>query len=42
VRLAEETGTGRYFTVDTEEPLPSEPALASQLWDQARELTGVG
>jgi NAD(P)-dependent dehydrogenase (short-subunit alcohol dehydrogenase family) len=42
VRLAEETGTGRYFTVDTEEPLPSEPALASQLWDQARELTGAG
>jgi NAD(P)-dependent dehydrogenase (short-subunit alcohol dehydrogenase family) len=42
VRLADETGTGRYFNIDTEEPLPSEADLASRLWDQARELTGAG
>lgn len=42
VRLAEETGTGRYLNIDAEEPPPSEPALASRLWDQARELTRAG
>jgi NAD(P)-dependent dehydrogenase (short-subunit alcohol dehydrogenase family) len=42
VRLASDTGTGRYFNVDAEEPGPDEPALAGQLWDQARELTGAG
>jgi NAD(P)-dependent dehydrogenase (short-subunit alcohol dehydrogenase family) len=42
VRLADETGTGRYFNIDAEEPLPSEADLASRLWDQARELTGAG
>lgn len=40
VRLAEDTGTGRYFNIDTEDALPDGPALA--LWDQARELTGAG
>jgi NAD(P)-dependent dehydrogenase (short-subunit alcohol dehydrogenase family) len=42
VRLAEETGTGRYLNVDVEEPLPDDPALARRLWDQALELTGAG
>ena len=42
VRLADDTGTGRYFTIDAEEPLPSDTGLASRLWDQARELTGAG
>lgn len=42
VRVAEATGTGRYFAVDVEEPLPADPALARRLWDQARELTGAG
>lgn len=40
VRLAEATGTGRYFTVDTEDALPDGPSR--ELWDQARELTGAG
>jgi NAD(P)-dependent dehydrogenase (short-subunit alcohol dehydrogenase family) len=42
VRLASETGTGRYFNIDKEKPLPEEPQLASQLWDQALELSGAG
>jgi NAD(P)-dependent dehydrogenase (short-subunit alcohol dehydrogenase family) len=42
VRLAEESGTGRYLNVDVEEPLPADPGLARRLWDQARELTGAG
>ncbi|MFI7674475.1 SDR family NAD(P)-dependent oxidoreductase [Actinophytocola sp. NPDC049390] len=40
VRLADDTGSGRYFDVDTEGALPDGPAQA--LWDQARELTGAG
>lgn len=40
VRLADDTGTGRYFNVDTEDTLPDGPVSA--LWDQARELTGAG
>lgn len=40
VRLADDTGTGRYFDIDTEAALPDDPAPA--LWDQARELTGAG
>lgn len=40
VRLADDTGTGRYFNVDTEDALPDGPVRA--LWDQARELTGAG
>jgi NAD(P)-dependent dehydrogenase (short-subunit alcohol dehydrogenase family) len=40
VRLADDTGTGRYFNVDTEDTLPDGPVPA--LWDQARELTGAG
>jgi NAD(P)-dependent dehydrogenase (short-subunit alcohol dehydrogenase family) len=42
VRLSSATGTGRYFNVEAEEPIPNEPALARRLWDQARELTGAG
>jgi NAD(P)-dependent dehydrogenase (short-subunit alcohol dehydrogenase family) len=42
VRLASDTGTGRYFNIDTEEPGPDEPELANRLWDQAKELTGAG
>lgn len=41
VRLAGERGTGRYFDVDTEQPLPRDPALADRLWVQALELTRV-
>ena len=40
VRLVERPGTGRYFTVDTEDAMPDGPAR--ELWDQARELTGAG
>jgi NAD(P)-dependent dehydrogenase (short-subunit alcohol dehydrogenase family) len=40
VRLAGDTGAGRYFDVDTEDTLPDGPAR--ELWDQARELTGAG
>jgi len=40
VRLVDETGTGRYFTVSTEEPVESGPA--DELWAQAAELTGAG
>lgn len=40
VRLADDTGTGRYFDVDAESVLPDGPARA--LWDQARDLTGAG
>ncbi|MFI6310110.1 SDR family NAD(P)-dependent oxidoreductase [Nocardia fusca] len=42
VRLVSETGTGRYFNMDKEEPLPAEPELAHRLWEQAKELTGAG
>jgi NAD(P)-dependent dehydrogenase (short-subunit alcohol dehydrogenase family) len=42
VRLSSESGTGRFFNVEAEEPIPDEPALAQRLWDQARELTGAG
>ena len=42
VRLADATGTGRYFSEDTEDAMPDEPALARALWDQARKLTGAG
>ena len=41
-RLTAETGTGRYFNIDNEEPVPTDPDLSRQLWDQARELTGAG
>jgi NAD(P)-dependent dehydrogenase (short-subunit alcohol dehydrogenase family) len=41
VRLAGAEGTGRYFDVDEEAPLPHDPALADALWAQALELTGV-
>jgi NAD(P)-dependent dehydrogenase (short-subunit alcohol dehydrogenase family) len=40
VRLVDDTGTGRYFTENTEDVLPDGPA--QELWDQARELTGAG
>ncbi|GAB1514201.1 SDR family NAD(P)-dependent oxidoreductase [Actinophytocola sp. KF-1] len=40
VRLADDTGTGRYFNENTEGTLPDGPA--QELWDQARELTGAG
>jgi NAD(P)-dependent dehydrogenase (short-subunit alcohol dehydrogenase family) len=39
VSLTTATGTGRYFNVETEEPLPRDPALAQCLWNQARMLT---
>lgn len=42
VRLTEETGTGRYFNVNDEEAIPTDPDLSHRLWDQARELTGAG
>jgi NAD(P)-dependent dehydrogenase (short-subunit alcohol dehydrogenase family) len=42
VRLTSATGTGRYFNIESEEPAPTEPALARRLWDQAREMTGAG
>jgi NAD(P)-dependent dehydrogenase (short-subunit alcohol dehydrogenase family) len=42
VRLAQASGTGRYFNIDAEEPLPDELVLARALWDQARTLTGAG
>jgi NAD(P)-dependent dehydrogenase (short-subunit alcohol dehydrogenase family) len=42
VAVAEKTGTGRYFDVTTESPMPVEPELAHRLWDQAGELTGAG
>ncbi|HEV7652282.1 MAG TPA: SDR family NAD(P)-dependent oxidoreductase [Actinophytocola sp.] len=41
VRLAEERGTGRYFHLDAEQPLPRDPSLAGELWAQALELTRV-
>ncbi|MEV4240835.1 SDR family NAD(P)-dependent oxidoreductase [Nocardia sp. NPDC049737] len=45
VRLAAEmqtqTGTGRYFNIDKEQPLPQEPELVRRVWDQAWELTGA-
>ena len=40
VRLADGTGTGRYFDIDTESALPDGSVQA--LWDQARDLTGAG
>lgn len=40
VCLADDTGTGRYFDIDTESALPDGPA--QPLWDQARDLTGAG
>jgi hypothetical protein len=40
VRLVDDPGTGRYFTVDTEDAMPDGPAR--ELWDQAWELTGAG
>lgn len=42
VRLAATPGTGRYFNIESEEPTPTEPALARRLWDQAREMTSAG
>ncbi|HEX6351860.1 SDR family NAD(P)-dependent oxidoreductase [Actinophytocola sp.] len=42
VRLSSATGTGRFFNVEKEEPIPSEPELARRLWEQARKLTGAG
>lgn len=41
VRLVEEPGSGRYFHLDQEQPLPHDPALADALWAQALELTSV-
>jgi NAD(P)-dependent dehydrogenase (short-subunit alcohol dehydrogenase family) len=41
VRLAGERGSGRYFDVDAEQPLPRDPVLAGRLWTQALELTRV-
>jgi NAD(P)-dependent dehydrogenase (short-subunit alcohol dehydrogenase family) len=41
VRLAGTLGTGRYFHLDAEQPLPRDPALADLLWTQALELTRV-
>jgi len=41
VALAGESGTGRYFHLDAEQPLPRDPALADRLWAQALELTRV-
>jgi NAD(P)-dependent dehydrogenase (short-subunit alcohol dehydrogenase family) len=41
VRLAEGDGSGRYFHLDEEQPLPQDPALADALWAQALELTSV-
>ena len=40
--VAAMTGTGRYFDVATESPMPTEPELAQRLWAQAQELTGAG
>jgi NAD(P)-dependent dehydrogenase (short-subunit alcohol dehydrogenase family) len=34
-------GTGRYFHLDTEQPVPHDPELAERLWAQALELTSV-
>lgn len=42
VNLTSATGTGRYFHLEKEQPIPTEPELASRLWDQAKELTGAG
>jgi NAD(P)-dependent dehydrogenase (short-subunit alcohol dehydrogenase family) len=39
VRLASTPGTGRYFNVTTEEPIPPNPELTHQLWNQAKTLT---
>lgn len=41
VWLAGESGTGRYFEVGEQRPLPHDPALADALWAQALELTSV-
>jgi NAD(P)-dependent dehydrogenase (short-subunit alcohol dehydrogenase family) len=41
VRLAGEQGSGRYFNLDAEQPLPRDQALADRLWAQALELTRV-
>lgn len=41
VRLATIPGTGRYFNIDNEEPIPTDPDLAQQLWTQAKALTGA-
>ncbi|WP_208297986.1 SDR family NAD(P)-dependent oxidoreductase [Actinophytocola oryzae] len=41
VDLATAEGTGRYFNVTAEEPLPENPELSSRLWEQARKLTGA-
>jgi NAD(P)-dependent dehydrogenase (short-subunit alcohol dehydrogenase family) len=42
VRLTGESGTGRYFNMATEEPIPADLELAQRLWDQARKLTVAG
>lgn len=42
VALTTMTGTGRYFDVATEAPIPAEPELAQRLWTQAQELTSAG
>lgn len=41
VRLTTEAGTGRYFNIENEEPIPRDPDLTQRLWTQARELTGA-
>ena len=41
VRLTTATGTGRYFNIEEEEPLPNAPELARLLWTQARALTSA-
>jgi NAD(P)-dependent dehydrogenase (short-subunit alcohol dehydrogenase family) len=41
VRLTTAEGTGRYFNIEEEEPLPSDPDLAQRLWSQARTLTSA-
>lgn len=41
VGLMTPTGTGRYFNMEAEEPIPEDPELAQHLWTQARIMTGA-
>lgn len=41
ISLTTATGTGRYFNMEAEEPIPKDPDLAQRLWTQARTLTSA-
>jgi NAD(P)-dependent dehydrogenase (short-subunit alcohol dehydrogenase family) len=41
VDLATKSGTGRFFDITKQEPLPADPELSQELWEQAKKLTGA-